>query len=131
MGMSVLLDTHVVAWLVGDPDRVDAGVRATLADPNTTVLVSAISALEVATKNRLGKWPVGALAEGWVTAVDEAGLEQLPVDQDDALLAGSLTWDHRDPFDRVLAAQALRRAIPLVTVDRALLSLSGLRTITW
>lgn len=123
-----LLDTHVLAWLAGAPDRVHATVRSTLADPSRPVYVSSISAFEVANKVRLGKWPqMELLAATWPASLASMGLQDLPVDASDALLAGTLAWPHRDPFDRIIGVQALRRQLTLVSADHVFDTLGGLR----
>lgn len=131
MGVTFLLDTHVFLWLLGQPERIDAGVRATLAARDNTLLVSAASALEVATKVRIGKLSAPGLLESWDSRVAEMAAVELDVTSRHATLAGSLAWDHRDPFDRLLAAQAILENATLVTIDRHLLALPGLRCLTW
>lgn len=130
--MRFLLDTHVFLWLLGEPERVAASVRDTLADRRNEILVSAASALEVATKVRLGKLDAARpLVAAWPERLRELDADELPVTSAHAVLAGTMTWDHRDPFDRLLVAQALIENVALVTADRALLLLPGLRTLTW
>lgn len=132
MGVRYLLDTHVVLWLLGDPEAVPLDVRDTLADRSVELLVSAVSAMEVATKVRLGKLEVArTLVSTWLARIDEIGAAPLSLSTEAALLAGQLNWDHRDPFDRLLAAQAFEGNLVLVTVDPALRALSGLRTLSW
>ncbi len=129
--MSYLLDTHVLLWLVGQPARVPAHVQALLADPAHDLQVSAISALEVATKTRLGRLDPVGLVENWRGRVSEIGATELHVRSDHLILAGSMPWSHRDPFDRVLVAQATIEAMTLVTVDRALAGLPAPRMLSW
>ncbi len=130
MGVTYLLDTHVVLWTLGDPDKLSAEARAVVADPQSALTVSAVSALEVATKVRIGRLP-GAehLVATWEERLADFRLGSLPLTTAHALLAGSLAWAHRDPFDRLLAAQALHDTLVLVTADGALRGLSGLRTL--
>ncbi|PJI94141.1 type II toxin-antitoxin system VapC family toxin [Luteimicrobium subarcticum] len=130
MAVTYLLDTHVVLWMLGDPARLSAAARPVVADPRAGLVVSAVSALEVATKVRIGRLP-GAehLVATWEERLTELRLAPLPVTAPHALLAGSLAWDHRDPFDRLLAAQALHDNLVLVTSDAALRALPGLRTL--
>lgn len=130
--MTYLLDTHVLLWLLGNPREVPKEVRATLADPAAGLLVSAVSAMEVATKVRLGKLAAAQpLVSMWLTRIREIGADPLPLSTEAALLAGQLNWKHRDPFDRLLAAQAIEGNLVLVTTDPALLELGGLRTLSW
>ncbi|WP_243738033.1 type II toxin-antitoxin system VapC family toxin [Cellulomonas shaoxiangyii] len=129
--MRYLLDTHVLLWLLGDAERVPEPVRADLADPGVTLLVSAASALEVATKQRLGRLDVGDLVDVWARRVAEIGGTELPVGADHALLAGRLGWDHRDPFDRLLVAQAVVENATLVTVDARVRAYGRAAVLTW
>lgn len=115
-----LLDTHVLLWLFGDPTRVPESVRATLADPDNDLLVSAASAMEVATKTRIGKLDAGPVVASWPARVASIGAGELPISAEHALLAGQMPWEHRDPFDRLLVAQALIENATLVTVDAAI-----------
>lgn len=129
--MRYLLDTHVVLWLLSDPDRIPAGVRDDLADRANELLVSAVSALEVATKVRSGKLTAPGLVEAWDRRIDEIGAEPASIDTEHALLAGRMDWHHRDPFDRLLVAQAIVEGHTLVTVDSALRGLPAPRMLTW
>jgi PIN domain nuclease of toxin-antitoxin system len=120
VGVSFLLDTHVFLWLLGDAARVPTTVRSQLADPTNRLLVSAVSAFEVATKHRLGKLPVGGpLLVEWERRVASIRAEELELRSRHALLAGAMEWAHRDPFDRLLVAQALAEDATLVTSDAA------------
>lgn len=131
MGVTHLLDTHVFLWLVAEPGRVDRAVLDRLADREVTLLVSAASAWEAATKQRLGKLTLQAVVTTWTQRVHDIGAEVLDISTDDTLLAGSMQWEHRDPFDRLLVSQALRLNAVLVTVDRSILAFPGIRTLTW
>ena len=99
-------------------------------NPATTVFVSAASAWEVSTKVRLGKLPEAEmLCDRFHDIVTRLRAETLAITATHALLAGRMVWDHRDPFDRMLAAQAMVDDLTLVTRDRALRDLAGLSTI--
>jgi PIN domain nuclease of toxin-antitoxin system len=126
-----LLDTHVVLWLIGQPDRVPPSVREALAEPTRPLLVSAISALEVATKVRNGRLHLPGLVEGWRHRVGDIGATELPVTAEHALLAGSMPWHHRDPFDRTLVSQAIIEGATFVTVDCDIVQLPAPRVLTW
>lgn len=116
----LLLDTHALLWAVAAPDRLSAPVRQHLLDPSTDLLVSAASAWEIATKHRLGKLPDAAvLLDGWDDALVQLRADPLPITHGDALRAGRYGTTHRDPFDRLLAAQAEHRGARLVTADAA------------
>lgn len=123
----ILLDTHALLWALTDPVRLSAQARRTIADRSTTLLVSAVSAWEIATKHRLGKLPQGdGLLGGYTRHLDRLGATRLPVTEEHALLAGRLDWEHRDPFDRMLAAQAMIESFTLLTDDAAFAGLPGL-----
>jgi PIN domain nuclease of toxin-antitoxin system len=117
---TVLLDTHTLLWALLEPARLSVPVREILRDPKTTVRVSSACAWEISTKYRLGKLPGGSA----VVAEYEAHLrrfraEELPITSAHALLAGSFPNAHRDPFDRILAAQSTLEGLPLLTNDPA------------
>lgn len=132
MGVTHLLDTHVFLWLLGSPARVAAHVRDRLADPMNPMLVSAVSAMEVATKVRLGKLTSARhLVDTWSERVADLNAEELGLTTEQALLAGSLEWDHRDPFDRLLVAQGLPLNAVLVTDDAAFHGIPTLRVLRW
>ena len=116
----VLLDTHVLLWTLLAPERLSDRVRVLVRDRRTTVLVSAVSAWEVATKHRLGQLPdASSVVSGYGDHLRRLGVEELPVTSPHALTAGSFEIEHRDPFDRVLAAQALHEGVQLATSDPA------------
>jgi PIN domain nuclease of toxin-antitoxin system len=128
VGVRFLLDTHVFLWLLGTPERLPDPLRDDLAKPDNELLVSAVSAMEVATKVRLGKFEAGRpLAETWSARVRDLRAGELSISTEHALLAGSLDWAHRDPFDRLLVAQGLLENVTLVTSDSQMSAISGLR----
>lgn len=126
----LLLDTHTLLWALTEPTRLGRRARRAVEDRRSTIYVSAVSGLELATKHRLGKlphaWPV---LEGFERHRDRLGAEELSITTSHALLAGSLEWDHRDPFDRLLAAQSLVEGVPLVTKDAAFTTIPGFRVL--
>lgn len=128
MGVRFLLDTHVFLWLLGTPELVPGALRDDLARPENELLVSAVSAMEVSTKVRLGKLEAAKnLVATWSARVADLGAQELPISTEHALLAGSLEWPHRDPFDRLLVAQGLVENVVLVTSDSAMSAIPGLR----
>lgn len=132
MGVTYLLDTHVFLWLLGSPERVPSRVRDELGIGSNRLAVSAASAMEVATKTRLGKLEAGRhLVPTWSSRVAAISADELAVSSGHAVLAGSMPWDHRDPFDRLLVAQALIDNLTLVTTDAAVIAFPGIRTLTW
>lgn len=131
MGVRFLLDTHVLLWLLGPSERIPAEVRQTLGSLQNELVVSSISAFEIATKHRLGKlnaWPV---LESWSENLRLIGAVSLDIRAEHGVLAGTLAWDHRDPWDRMLVAQAQLENLTLVTVDDALQGLDSPTILTW
>ncbi len=117
----ILLDTHALLWWFSDDPRLSATARAVIMDENNALFASAASAWEVATKQRLGKLDGVPLAsKHWAELLAADGITPLIIDQRHALLAGSFPQLHRDPFDRMLAAQAEIEGLTLLTADRAL-----------
>lgn len=132
MGVSFLLDTHVLLWLLGEPHRIPDETLGDLARRENRLLVSAVSAMEVATKVRLGKLdPARTLLGTWASRVHDIGADELVLTTAHALLAGTMGWEHRDPFDRLLVAQALTENLTLVTTDRVLRAVPGLSLRSW
>lgn len=112
--MILLLDAHAVLWWLADDPTLHRAARSAIADPANDVLVSAASIWEISIKRALGKLiaPTSLAA-----ACEEAGLGVLPITGDDAERAGSLPTHHRDPFDRMLVAQAHRIGALIVSRD--------------
>jgi PIN domain nuclease of toxin-antitoxin system len=121
--MRLLLDTHALLWWWADDKRLSKRAAAAIADEANTVFVSAASAWEIATKHRIGKLPG---AEQAVSEFNELiiadGFTHLPITYQHSLKAGGFQYDHRDPFDRMLAAQSIIEGATLVTDDRAMRS---------
>lgn len=116
--MRLLLDTHALLWAVTDPAALSDRARALLTDGANTLLVSSASAWEVATKHRLGRLPSAAvLLTSFAEHLQRFQAEELPISIRHALAAGAFPSSHRDPFDRMLAAQALIEDLPLVSRD--------------
>lgn len=113
--MTLLLDTHVLLWWLADDPRLTPAMRGAIADPSTSVMVSAVSAWEMAIKAAAGKLTV---PDGLPQELERHGFDELPVTVEDGLAAGALPRHHSDPFDRMLIAQAARRRFTLVTADR-------------
>ncbi len=118
--MNILLDTHVVLWLQTDPERIAVEVLDQIADPGVTVLLSSASLWEISIKHANGKLPLPEKVDEWFPAyLRDESIHVLPVRGDHALRVATLPLHHRDPFDRMLIAQAQIENIPIVTVDRA------------
>lgn len=119
--MRFLLDTHVWLWLLTEPERIDPKVLDRLGDRANQLLLSAASSWEIAIKHQLGRL---RLPEHPATYVPDrlrrSGVTPLPVEHGHALEVARLPPHHRDPFDRLLVAQASLLRLPLVTADRRL-----------
>ena len=116
--MKVLLDTCTLIWATLSPSSLSREARDTISDEANVILVSAASAWEIATKVRLGKLP-GAekLERDYLDVMEDADYTLLDIDTASALRAGRLLAEHRDPFDRMIAAQALGQDIPVLSPD--------------
>lgn len=119
--MKVLLDTHTLLWATLSPSNLSPEVARIIGDESNVILVSAASAWEIATKVRLGRLP-GAekLEKEFLDVMEDAGYTLIPIDAAVALRAGRFPAEHRDPFDRVLAGQALADDIPILSSDTKL-----------
>jgi PIN domain nuclease of toxin-antitoxin system len=114
--MQALLDTHALLWWLSDEPALTKIARAIIADTNNLILVSAASAWEIATKVRLGKLPTAAdLAEDFAGHLEREGFQMLAISWDHAIRAGLLPGPYRDPFDRMLIAQAQAENIPILS----------------
>lgn len=112
--MKLLLDTHAALWWLGDGQRVGAAATRELNDPGNDVLLSAAVVWEVAIKRSLGKLRAPS---GFAAALRGAGATMLPVSIEHAAAVEHLPWHHRDPFDRLLVAQAEVEGAALVSRD--------------
>jgi PIN domain nuclease of toxin-antitoxin system len=117
-------------WAVVEPEQLGRGAASFLADQRNEVYVSAASAWEIATKVRLGKLPKAVVFEEnfEYTVTEVAGYTLLSIDTETALRAGRLAGERGDPFDRMIAAQALALDIPVISID-AKLDAFGVRRI--
>ncbi len=116
--MSLLLDTHALMWWVWDDPRLSKRAHDAIAVADE-VFVSSVSAFEIATKHRIGKLPnAGDLALDFSSAVEAEGFVELPVTWRDAVYGGRVTHPHKDPFDRLLIAQAAMNGLVLVSNEK-------------
>jgi PIN domain nuclease of toxin-antitoxin system len=116
--MRLLLDTHVFLWWVFDDPRLSPAARDLIADPAADVLFSAVSGWEIASKDRTGRLDLPADVPGFVTEqVRRNRLRVVPVELRHALGVHALPDYHRDPFDRLLVAQAQAEKVPLLSSD--------------
>ena len=114
--MRLLLDTHAFLWWSAGSRRMSDSARRAIADEDNDILISAVSAWEITTKHRLGKLPEASeIAVDVGAEIAHQGFEELPITVEEAARAGSLPGPHRDPFDRLLIAQALSRNLVLVS----------------
>lgn len=119
--MKLLLDTCTLLWATLSPSALSPQAHTIVADEANTILISAASAWEIATKTRLNKL-VGAkrLEENYLETMQAAGYTPLSIETEHALRAGRMTAEHRDPFDRMLASQAIALDIPILSPDTQL-----------
>jgi len=116
----LLLDTHVLLWAVIEPKRLSAEIQALLESPNHEVLFSAASVWEMAIKAALGRADFRVPPATIVEAAQASGFIELPVRAAAALKVAALPHHHRDPFDRLLVAQAMTEPAALYTADAQL-----------
>ena len=115
--MRLLLDTHLLLWWLDASPSLSAQARETIRDPENTVFVSAVSLWEIWLKQSLGKLRLPADFTGRLAA---ESFESLPLIASHARQVAVLPWRHRDPFDRMLVAQAQVEKLVLLTADEAL-----------
>lgn len=114
--MRLLLDTHALIWWLAGDDALSTRAREAIADEQNGVAVSASSAMEIATKYRIGKLPDAALlAQDFEVIIAEQGFTELAITVRHARLAGEMNIAHKDPFDRLLIAQAQTEDMTLVS----------------
>lgn len=119
--MKALLDTHALLWWLADDPSLSAIAIARIDDPTCEIMDSAASVWEICTKHRIGKLPTaGPIAEQLPLMLRRLHFTPLAISVEHGQLAGRLTGAHKDPFDRMLAAQAILEGVPLVTSDAAL-----------
>ena len=116
--MKVLLDTHAMLWWLVDDPRLSDKTRETIADGRNQLLWSIASAFELAVKVRVGKLELGrSLRSLFAEIVSGQGADLLPLTHEHCVRLSKLELHHRDPFDRMLVAQALEEGVPLLTAD--------------
>jgi PIN domain nuclease of toxin-antitoxin system len=126
--VSLLLDTHTFVWFFLGDDRLPSAVREAIIGYDGDIFVSAISAYEMAQKNRLGLWPeIAPILDDFDTLLESAHFAKLDITARHAIWAGRLKNGHRDPFDRILAAQAIIERLQMVSRDRQFEALGAQR----
>jgi PIN domain nuclease of toxin-antitoxin system len=120
MGMSYLIDIHILLWWLFDDPKLQTDCRDIIRNPDHRIIVSSASAWEIATKYRIGKLPEAKqLVEQYLQILHQAKFIELAITTTHALRAGGLPIDHRDPFDRMIMAQAEIESLPVITYDKA------------
>jgi PIN domain nuclease of toxin-antitoxin system len=114
---AILLDTHSLLWWLDNDDRLSRRAREAIQNPITQVLVSVGSLWEIGIKQRLGKLKASNLVNNFQKELDDAGFVELPISGVHAIRAAVLPINHRDPFDRLLIAQAEIENVPIVSRD--------------
>ena len=118
--MRILLDTQVFLWMHASSARMSKSARAAVKDGSNTLLFSAASSWEIALKYALGKLPLPDIPSRYVPdRIRTSGLTPVMIEHVHALRVGELPFHHRDPFDRLLVAQAIELGAPIMTADAA------------
>ncbi len=123
--MRLLLDTHVALWAIVDDPKLSSSARALLLSGGTRVYVSSASIWEIAIKHALARGDIPCSASEAATYFHQSGFLELPVTWAHARRVGQLPTIHRDPFDRLLVAQALEEPLVLLTHDETVASYSS------
>lgn len=117
----ILLDTHIFLWWLFDDPQLSKNLRRQIGNIDTTIFVSAASVWEISTKYRIGRLPEAAsVAENVPKWIVKAGFHPMNIKPEHAQMAGAWKIAHKDPFDRMLAAQSEFEKIALATMDRML-----------
>ena len=128
MGERLLLDTHTLIWWKFVPSELSPRALSAIKSPDNDVFFSPVSAMEIATKVRLGRLEVARpLSTNFTGQMQEEGFDELPVTSAHAELAGGLTVPNQDPWDRLLLAQAQIEAMRLVSADGSFKPYTALR----
>jgi PIN domain nuclease of toxin-antitoxin system len=122
--MKYLLDTHALLWWLNDHERLSPDAREIIGDPENDIYVSAASAWEIATKFARGRLS-GAfvILPDFAGVVEQEGFRELPINSTHMVRSAMLPGDHRDPFDRILAAQSILENMALISIDEKIPSL--------
>jgi PIN domain nuclease of toxin-antitoxin system len=115
-----LIDTHALVWWFEGREKLSSKARTVIEDAEGSIYVSAASAWELAIKSKIGKFRSRELVDHLDTEITSEGFIELPISIEHALRAGSLRGRHKDPFDRMLIAQAQTENVSILSVDRHL-----------
>jgi len=119
--VNLLLDTPCWLWMQASPEKFSARARAILDDPDNVLLLSPVSAWEIASKYALGRLTLPVPPAEYVPSrMKSSGVDALALQHSHALQVASLPWHHQDPFDRLLIAQAQVEGLPILSADRQL-----------
>lgn len=124
--MRFLLDTHILLWALNAPERLADAIRIEIEDPDNVVLFSTASIWEIATKSRLARFDFAVRTDQIANEVVTRGFGELMIRWQAAAAVAYLPLHHREPFDRILLAQAMTEPMHLYTVDRKLVPYSPL-----
>jgi PIN domain nuclease of toxin-antitoxin system len=128
--MKLLLDTHLLLWAAGEPQRLSKPARRLIDNPDNELLFSAASLWEIAIKRRLGREDFKVDARLLRRGLLDNGYSELPIISDHVVATESLPLLHRDPFDRILVAQATVEGVTLLTIDSLVSQYAGpIRTV--
>jgi len=116
--MTYLLDTHTFLWLVSSPGLLPSRVLGIIMDRSASILVSIVTPWEIAIKHATGKLQASQILDNFEAKVTHSKLEMIATSVPQVIRAGGLPLHHRDPFDRLLVAQALDLQIPILSADR-------------
>jgi PIN domain nuclease of toxin-antitoxin system len=123
--MKLLLDTHLLLWAAGEPSRLSKEARNLINDPGNELLFSAASLWEVSIKRRLGRKDFKADPRILRRGLLDNGYAEIPIHSDHVVVLDALPAIHKDPFDRILVAQAVAEGIELVTTDSQMVQYGG------
>ena len=115
--MTVLLDTHSLQWWLDDPAQLSESAKSIIENRLNSIVISAVVPWELAIKTNIGKLRVHELLANWVNKMIAEGFQEIPVASEHAVRAGLLPLHHRDPFDRMLVAQAQATGWPIISAD--------------
>jgi PIN domain nuclease of toxin-antitoxin system len=127
--MRLLLDTHLLLWALDDPERLNGATRAIVEDEQNEVLFSVASIWEIAIKSASGRADFAFDPQEVLNAAIQTGFKELPILSQAAVQVGKLPLYHRDPFDRLLIAQAMIEPVRFYTADASLPPYSELVTL--
>lgn len=115
--MTFLLDTHVLKWWLDDPAQLSESAKGAIESRINSIMISAVVPWELAIKTNIGKLRVHGLLANWASKILAEGFLEIPVESAHAIRAGLLPRHHKDPFDRMLVAQAQATGWPIISAD--------------